>query len=136
MTETSNKEIARAIYELTKDKVGAEQHSILKVVVNFLYRKQLFSKAADILMYLEKIVNQTESRTSVAVSSARPLGEHTKHKLAQILKKRYSTREIAFHPKLDDSLQGGLRLEANNEVIDLSLKYKIRKLEEFLTRPA
>ena len=42
--------------------------------------------------------------------------------------------QVIFKEKIDEKLLGGFRIEVNDEVIDLTLKNKIFKLEEYLTR--
>lgn len=136
MSAISNNQIAQAIYSVSKDKSSAEQHAIFSKIIQFLYRKHLLSKTPNILSALEKIINHEEGRTIVKVSSAEVLQEKTKEYLVQTLKKRYSAKEIVLVPTLDSRLLGGMRLEINDEVIDFSIKNKIRKLQEYLTRNA
>lgn len=136
MATISNNDIARAIYLLSKDKTPAKQSAISKKVVKFLTRRRLLSKKEDILLRLNKIINQGNKVLPVKISSARKLAEKTKTQLAQILIKRYSAKKIVFAENLDKKLLGGLRLEVNDEVIDLSVKNKINKLQEYLTKPA
>jgi len=135
MTTISNNEIARAIYLVSKDKSPTEQSLLYPKIIQFLARRHLLSKTSDILLKLGKIINSEEGRTIVVVKSAFRLGEKTKIELVQTLKKRYSSKEIVLDEKLDKNLLGGMRLEINDEVIDLSLKNKIGKLQEYLTRP-
>ena len=135
MTTISNNEIARAIYMVSKDKSSTEQSLLFPKIIQFLARRHLLSKTSDILLKLGKIINSEEGRTIVIVKSAFKLGEKTEKELVQTLKKRYSSKEIVLDEKLDKNLLGGMLLEINDEVIDLSLKNKIGKLQEYLTRP-
>ena len=60
--------------------------------------------------------------------------DRAKTELEQFLKKRYSAKEISFFEILDTRLVGGIKVEVNDEIIDLSIRNKISKLQEYLTR--
>jgi len=134
MAVISNNDIAKTIYALTKDKSGAELASTLEGVTKFLNRKRLLSKSKAIFSSLNKIINKEEGVLEVKVSSAEKLYDDTKKTLRQTLKERYGAQEINFTEVIDESLIGGVRVEANDEVIDLTVKNKIKKLKEHLTR--
>jgi F-type H+-transporting ATPase subunit delta len=136
MTVVSNNDIARAIYLSFKDKSGSEQIDISKRVVNFLFKRRILSKAPLILSQLAKIVNHEEGRMVAKVSSAFKLNHQDEINLEHSLKKRYSAKEIVLSLNLDQKLLGGIKVEVNNEVIDLSIKNKIEKLQEYLTKSA
>ena len=134
MSALSNNDIARAIHLLTKGKGHAEQADILKKVTKFLFRKRLLSKAPQILAQLGRIINKEEGKVEAKVSSVEKLSRETKSHLEHALKKRYSAKEIVFNESLDSRLIGGVKIEVDDEVIDLSIKNRIGKLQEYLTK--
>ena len=144
MAVTSNNEIARAIYLFLKDNSletwppSEDKASKYAKIVQFLFRRHLLSRASNILLQLEKVINQAENKIVVRVSSAEKLEEKTKEYLTQNLKKHYFRKEvpkeIILVEKLDKNLLGGARLEINDEVIDLSIKNKMEKLKEYLLK--
>jgi len=134
MATISNNDIARAIYLISKDKSHHEQADVFKKVVNFLSRKRLLSKASAILLQLRKIINENDSRMVVKVSSVEKLTHQNKTHLEHTLKKRYGVKEIVFEENLDKNLIGGIKIEVNDEIIDLSIKNRIRKLQEYLIK--
>jgi len=136
MATISNNDIARAIYLASKDKSSGEMHQVHKNIISFLARKRLMSKSSLILASLEKIINSEGGKVSATVASAKRLHDEEEKTLVHFLKKRYSAKEVALTKILDEKLLGGFRVEANNEVIDLTIKNKIRQLQEYLTRPA
>jgi len=73
---------------------------------------------------------------AVKVTSGKKLGEEIKKSLVHSLKERYRVRDVNFIEKQDENLLGGVKIEANDEIIDLTVKNKIEKLKEYLTRPA
>lgn len=134
MATLSNNDIARSIYLLVKDKGTAEQSILYEKVVKFLFRKRLLSKSGEILSHLTKIINKEEGTIVAKVSSVEALDHKTKIHLEQFLKKRYTAKEVTLVEVLEKKLLGGLRLEVNDEVLDLSVKNKVKKLQEHLTR--
>jgi F-type H+-transporting ATPase subunit delta len=134
MATITNNDIARSIYLGAKEKSSHELSLYFKNVVQFLSRRHLLSKTGDILEKLQKIINQEENKIIVKISSAEKLGEKTKEQLISNLKKRYAVKEVILVENLDKRLLGGMRLEINDEVIDLSIKNQLKKLQEYLIR--
>jgi F-type H+-transporting ATPase subunit delta len=125
--------LAEAIYLAYKDKSQADQPAVSAKVVKFLARKRLFSKAPDIFSNLNKIMNNAEGRMVAKVSSAQKLTEQTKKELTHTLAKRYSAQEVSLIEKVDEKLIGGYKIEVGDEVINLTAKNKIEKLQAYLT---
>ncbi len=134
MATISNNDIALAIYSISKNKSKEELPAIFKKIIQFLDRRRLLSRKADILEKLDKIINLEEGRIVVKVSSARKLSEKIKKDLISLLEKRYKVKEIVLIERLNEKLLGGMRLEIDDEVIDLTVKRKIEKLQEHLIK--
>jgi len=134
MTKISNNDIARAIYLASKDKSSSEQSLFFSKVIQFLVRRRLLPKAKDILLRLNKIINDDEGRVIARVSSREELSETIKKELTHSLAKRYSSKEVVLVSSLDEKLLGGFKIEVNDEVMDLTIKNKIEKLQEYLTK--
>jgi F-type H+-transporting ATPase subunit delta len=133
MTAVSSKNIAQAIYLASKDKKPEEQSLVAKKTLQFLIKKRLLSKTKDILSHLKKIINDNEGRLEVKVYSSEKINEKTNRELTQALLKRYSVKEISLVEILDKKLIGGLKIEVRDEIIDLTLRNRIKKLQEHLT---
>lgn len=139
MSTISNNDIARAIYSFSKDNrlealpPSGGKASYAKIV-EFLARRHLFRKIPDILTRLNKIINHEEGKIMVKLWSAKVLPEKIKKNLVHFLKKRYSAKEIIFDEIPDKKLLGGMRIEVNDEIIDLTIKNKIGELQEYLIR--
>jgi len=132
MAKISNQDIANSIHQTLKDKTGSAYSLALKNIVNFLARRRLFSQAPEIFNRLQRIVDQEQGAIRAKVSSAKPLGTRLKHDLIKILERRYKAKEIIFNEEVDEKLIGGFKFEVGDEVIDLSIKNKIKKLTEYL----
>src|SRR5258708_9837933 len=122
MSALSNNDIARAIYASSKDKTGHSMEAFLKDTVRFLWKRDLLKRATEILQALDKIINKEHGIVSAKILAAKNPSNHLKHEIMEFLKKRYNAKEVYLEEKLDGGLLGGVRIEANDEVIDLSLK--------------
>jgi len=134
MSTLSNNDIARAIYLVSKDKTHAELHNVIDKVVKFLVRKRLLSKTGDILERLNKIINNENKKIVVKLLSAKKLKEEIKKELIFFLRERYKAKGVILTEIIDEKLLGGIKVEINDEIIDLTIKNKIKKLQEYLIR--
>lgn len=133
MTVVSSKNIAHAIYLASKDKNHEEQSFVAKKTLQFLIKKRLLPKTKEILSHLKKIINEYAGVIEAKVYSSEKINEKTSNGLTQALIKRYSVKEVNLVEILDKKLIGGLKIEVNNEIIDLTLRNRIKKLQEHLT---
>lgn len=136
MANISNNHIARAIYLAGEGKNNSELRLVLRNAVKFMARHRLLSKSEEILSKLRKIVNQDRGILEVKVWSKHKISVDVKSELKRILQKRYKNKEIELEENLDEKLLGGIKIEANDELIDLTLKNKIYKLQEHLIKSA
>ncbi len=134
MTTLSNNDIARAIYLVSRDKTGRELKEVYTNVVRFLFRRRLLSKSRDILERLDKIINNEKGRIVAKITTARKLRGESKREILHFLRKRYRAKEAVLAEMLDEKLLGGVKIEVGDEIIDLTVKNKIKKLQEHLTR--
>ncbi len=136
MSTISNKDIAEAIFQASKDKSHSELVAFYPKVVNFLSRRHLLTKAPEILAFLQNVINKKEKRVMAKVSSASKIDHKTHLHLQHFLKNRYKAEEVVLAESLDTSLIGGFKIEVDDEVIDLSTKNKIGQLQEYLIKTA
>lgn len=132
MTTISNNDIARAIYLSTLGKTDDQQATLLKRTTKFLARHRLLGKSQTILTQLGKVINAENGIVEAKVFSAETLTDKVKKNLIQILTKRYSAKGVTILEKIDEKLLGGVRIEVNDEVLDMTLKNKVGKLKEYL----
>jgi F-type H+-transporting ATPase subunit delta len=134
MATISNNDIARAIYLATKDKTPAEQTKVIPNIIQFLTRRRWIAKVPDILSRLDKMINEAKGKVVAKISSKDQLHENTKREISHILKEKYSAKEVDLQEVLDEKLVGGFKIEVSDEVMDLTIKNKINKLQEYLTK--
>ena len=134
MSAISNIDIARAMHATISDKSSGHVHEAHKKIINFLRKRRLMPKVPAILAQLEKLINSEQGVVLAKVLSAHRLSDEREKELVHFLKKRYSGKVVALTKTLDHKLLGGMRVEVGDEVIDLTIRNKMRKLEEYLTR--
>jgi F-type H+-transporting ATPase subunit delta len=132
MAAITNNNIARAIYETLKYKSEAERENLYPKVVLFLSKKRMLGNAGDILGRLDKIINTEEGKIEAKIYTARTLSDTTKKELREGISKKYGGKEVIIKEHLDEKILGGWRIEIGDEVIDTSLKNKIKKLQTHL----
>lgn len=136
MPAVSHNNIARAIYLALKDKGHAEQTSTNKKVARFLSQRRLLSKAPEILSQLEKIKNREEGVVQATIWSAEKLSREDRTRIEHFLKKHHKAKAVALREKVDAKIIGGVKIETDNEVMDFSIRNRINKLKEHLTKGA
>lgn len=134
MRTISTKDIARAIYESSKEKRGKELEEHLQNIVKFLSKRRMLSRKTEILEKLEEELDRDLGAISVKVESASKITNHAREDLVKILKKRYSAKGVKLSEKVREDLISGIKIQVGDEVIDLSLKNKVKKLKEHFAR--
>lgn len=132
MSKISTKNIAKAIYESSIDKDGASLDFVVKNTLTFLHDKRLLGKSKKILEELEKIVNKEEGSLKVKIHSRHKLNKQNIDEIESFIKERYKVKSVIIDEKEDEKLLGGIKIEVGDEVMDLTLKNKIHKLQNYL----
>lgn len=134
MATISVNNLARAIYESSKDKDAKDLDIVSKKIIDLILKKHLMSRSKEILVKLEKLVDKNEEIIRVRVSSRAKLEKEIINEIEDFIKKRYKAQNTVLEFKIDPKLLGGIKLEVEDEVIDMTLKNKVNRLKEFLIR--
>jgi F-type H+-transporting ATPase subunit delta len=87
----------------------------------------------EIAALFTALKNEAERVLKVGVRSAAPLGEAETAKLKDALKRRFG-RDIELEASLDPDMLGGAVIDAGDVVIDGSVRGRLARLEQTLTR--
>jgi F-type H+-transporting ATPase subunit delta len=79
----------------------------------------------------DKLKADVENRVNVLLTAAAPVDDETKARISAALKQRFG-REISLNFQLDENLIGGARLQADDLVIDGSVRTGLQKLASAL----
>lgn len=130
----STKNLAEAIYQNAKGKNGPELSVTLANVVEFMDKHQLLGKSKEILSQLEKIIDKDEKVLRAKVTSSTVLSKKMLEELEENLKKRYKAKDVEIDTKEDLDLINGMKIEANDEIIDLTLRARLHQLQTHLIK--
>ena len=81
----------------------------------------------------DKLKAEVQNRIDVVLTAANPVDEAQQARIAEALKTRFG-REVNMHFQLDETLIGGARLQADDLVIDGSVRTGLEKLASALTK--
>lgn len=132
MATISINNLARAIYESSDKKDDAELDAIIKNAVNLISRKHLLSKSKEIITELEKIIDRSDEVVRAKISSKTKIDKKIVDEIEDFIKKRYKAQKTVLEFEVDEKLLGGIKIEIGDEIIDTTLKNKIKKLENYL----
>ncbi len=80
----------------------------------------------------DKLKADVENSIDVVLTAAAPVDEAQREKITEALKRRFG-RDVNLHFELDEKLIGGARLQADDLVIDGSVRTGLEKLSSSLT---
>ncbi|MBT8442758.1 MAG: F0F1 ATP synthase subunit delta [Gammaproteobacteria bacterium] len=86
----------------------------------------------DMATQFDKLKADVENSIDVVLTAASPVDPAQRAKIIDALKRRFG-REINLHFKLDENLIGGARLQADDLVIDGSIRTGLDKMSSALT---
>lgn len=132
MATISINNLARAIYESSKGKDGDELDIAMKNAVNIISKKHLLSKSKEIINQLQIISDKNEGVIRAKISSKVKLEQKIVIEIEDFIKKRYQAQNTVLDFEIDDKLLGGIKIEIGDEIIDTTLKNRIKKLQNYL----
>ena len=132
MASISVNNIASAIYESSQDKDGAELDIVMKKAVDLISKKHLMSKSNEILNQLEKIIDRKDEVVRAKISSKVKIDKKITDEIDDFIKKRYKVKHTVLEFTVDEKLLGGMRIEVRDEIIDMTTRNKIKKLQNYL----
>lgn len=132
MAKFSTNNIAHAIYAATKDKEGKDLDVVIKNTAQMLKNKHLLSRSPDILKKLEEIIDKENGIVKAEVHSKEKLSKKMTEEVGELIRKRYKAKEIMIYHTEDKKLLGGIRIQVGEEIIDLTLKNKLKQLQDYL----
>lgn len=121
----SNKQFAKALYEITKDLKGEKLHATLQRFVLFLARNHKLKKTGKIIAEFVKYAKKQAGILEMNASSARKLAKHT----LDLINKAFGGKTEMIEV-VDLSLIGGVRIKTEDKIFDGSVKKQLQKLKQ------
>jgi F-type H+-transporting ATPase subunit delta len=132
MAKISINNLAKAIYEASSSKEGPELDAISKKVVDLMSKKNLIGKSKEILAQIKRIEDKNEGIVRAKISTRIKIDKKIVDEIEEFIKKRYKAKKAVLDFEIDDKLLGGIKIEIGDEIIDTTLKNKIKKLQNYL----
>lgn len=130
---TDDAAVAAIIADVCKQAVTApvDENQVLNLL-RLLAENGRLPALPEIATRFDKLKTDIENSVDVVLSAAAPVDDVQQAKIIEALKKRFD-RDINLHFKLDETLIGGARLQADDLVIDGSIRTGLEKLSSTLT---
>lgn len=132
MSKISTNNVAKAVFE------GLKQKPDLKVFAQnlekFLVKKKMLPQANIILDKVSRLYDADSGVVKAKLITAQDLAAQDRSQIIDVLKSRYGVGEVVLEEVVDPSLIGGFRVEVFDEVLDVSILNKLKKLQIKLTR--
>ena len=128
--KVSDKQYARALFDLTQDQKGAELNKTIKDFARLLLKHNRAVSLNRIIDRFQNIWNQENSVVKAEIISAHKLNDKTKEFLDEHIKKLAQAKEVAVDSKVDPGILGGLIIKYGDRIIDAGFKSKLRSLKQ------
>lgn len=132
MTKLSTKKIAQAIFEASQEREGKDLDIVIKTTAEFLTEKKMVGKSPEILQHLEKMIDEKEGIIRAHIETAHHLDHETIDLLKKHLIKRYKAKDIKMEIVENKDHIGGIKIQVNDEVINLTIAKRLHQLENYL----
>ena len=123
-----NRRIADTIVEIC---VGEGAGIEVKNFIRLLAENRRLLALPAIAARFNKLRADVENTVHVVLTAATPVDEAQQHRMIEVLRKRFG-RDVKLQFKLDTNLIGGARLQAEDLVIDGSVRTGLDKLSSAL----
>ena len=122
MASISNKQLAEIIY-LQLQKQASEK--VAKEVSKFLVQSKRTKDLSKIMRELSRLQYERDNVQEVTMTSAHKLNESVKQKIL----KQMNVEHYVINEVIDEDLIGGVRIESNDSIFDLSVRNRLQKLK-------
>ena len=123
---------AKSLYEATAEKSHGEVDVLVANFVKILVKNGQLKLKSEILQKFETIFNQKNGIVAAEVISREKLSKEMLEKLNEYIKKKYFGKEAVVNNKIDKDIDGGIIIKVGYEIMNASLKEKLRKMKSVL----
>jgi ATP synthase F1 delta subunit len=119
---------AQVLFESLDRAPQADWQKIINNFARLLLEHNQASQLNKIIYFFDKFWNKKKNITSTKIISAHEIDEQTEVLLKKYLQELVDS-EIEFSTEVDPKLKGGFLLRYDDNLIDYSLKNRLRKLK-------
>jgi len=121
-----SKQLAKAIFELSEDKV----ENLDAKFFDFIQKKNLLAQLPSVLYHLEKIIELDKEKKGIQIETAHEISHETTKNIKTFLK----AEDLSEVIKIKKELIGGFRAKWDGKIYDASIKNGLKKLEEVIIK--
>ncbi len=125
----SAKQYALALYESIDGKEKKDLDKILDNFVREIMNAGFYSKVDLILEKFHEIWNEKNNEVEAKIVSARELEKVEQDLVLKMLKEKTRAQKISLDMKVDPLIIGGMKIEYNGKVLDMSFREKLKQLK-------
>lgn len=126
--KTSNKQLAEALYQITRGLKGEKLTQALRGFVALLTRAHKLKQATRVIGEFIKHSKKAEGIVEIEVTTAHNLDDGT---MLQI-KKAFGTK-VEEQAVVDENILGGVKIKMDDKILDASLKTQLNSLRKSLS---
>lgn len=115
--------------EITKNTSGLTTN-----LLNMLYDYGRIVNLEGVIEEFNRLNDEFDKTVRVSVTTAVELDEDQKQRLASSFANVVDANKVIIEPTIDESIIGGVVLEANNTIYDGSVKAKIERIKRLLLK--
>ena len=121
-----SKQLAKAIFELSQDKVEKLDAKFF----DFIQKRNLEAQLPSVLWHLEKIIELDKEKKGIQIETAHEISHETTKHIKTFLK----AEDLSEVIKIKKELIGGFRAKWDGKIYDASFKNSLKKLEEVIIK--
>ncbi len=125
--KTSNKQLAEALYQITRGLKGEKLTQALRGFVALLTRAHKLKQATRVIGEFIKHSKKEEGIVEIEVTTARKLDDGT----MLHIKKAFGTK-VEEQTVVDENMLGGVKIKMDDKILDASLKTQLNNLQKSL----
>lgn len=133
MTKISPKQYAHTLFEITRGKSHKEVADIIPRFVEEMHKNGHIKMSAQIIKAFEKVYNAKNNIVQAHVTTAMPLTNIQKEKIEGKIMRLYGAQDADIAYKEDQTIMAGVVIRVGDEIMDSSVRKRLRTLMQQLT---
>ena len=125
---------AKTLYEITKGKSQDEIDGVLSNFTKLLIKNNQAKLIDKILEKFNSLWNEKESIVEAEIISVCKLNSNQIDRIEKFIKSKYTIKEVLINNMIDKEIKGGIIIKVGDDILDGSIKGKLKKLKNNLSK--
>ena len=121
------RQLAKVLYEITKDAKGSDREVALREFLNYVKSQHMMSKMDAIIQAFEMYAKEQDGVVQLQITSAHDISQD----VVSTIEKRFGNKVETIVTQ-DPGLIGGLVVRAGNTIFDGSVKSQLKQIKRTL----